>query len=237
MDAASAGQHNAGAANRLPLVVLLFAIDLALATAYYANYLLGQPFGLLTLELDLNGEGNVPTWYASVKWAFAGLVFLGVAWPRFQPKRLSTYPILLVPLLCLLLSMDEVAQLHEQIGQRSDVLLPGGHRSGTLVSRTGIWMILLIPPACVLGVVGGLALAREYEPHRRILIRAGYAALAFVLAAGGVELLSNVVWPQPHLDVLQVLVEETGEMLAATAVCWAALDLQWASACSTGDIH
>ena len=120
-------------------------------------------------------------------------------------------------------------QLHERLGGQADALLPGGHRSGTGFSRTGIWMLLLIPPACVVGLVGGLALMREYGKHRRILIKAGLGGLLFVFAAGGLELLANLVGSRPRLAVLQVLVEETGEMLAATVVCWAALDLLRAS--------
>ncbi|MEA2725404.1 MAG: hypothetical protein QOH59_3175 [Gemmatimonadales bacterium] len=210
----------------LPPVILLAAIDLVLAATYYADYLLGQPLLPLTRQLDLGGESNLATWYASMKWGLASLVFFVPAWPRFQPKVPSTYPILLVPLLCLLFSIDEVAQLHERLGGQADALLPGGVRGGGIFQRTGVWMLLLIPPTCVAAIMGGRALAREYPGHQRILLRAGVAGLAFLLAAGGVELLANLVEPGSHLQVLQVLVEETGEMLAATAVYWVARDLQ-----------
>jgi hypothetical protein len=50
-----------------------------------------------------------------------------------------------------------------------------------------------------------------------------------LLSGGGAELVSNLTWKLPGPNMVEVLVEETGENLAVTLLCWAALDLVVAS--------
>jgi hypothetical protein len=59
---------------------------------------------------------------------------------------------------------DEVATLHERLGNKLDIFLPGGSRQNTLFSTTGIWMFAIGVP--FLALVGFLFLSvRTYFRH------------------------------------------------------------------------
>jgi hypothetical protein len=55
----------------------------------------------------------------------------------------------------------------------------------------------------------------------------GWAGL--LLSGGGAELVSNFTWQEARSNMIEVLIEETGENLSVTVLCWAALDLVAAS--------
>lgn len=139
---------------RVPaLILVLFIIDIALGLGYIFNELLRRPYWKLTALLDLNREGNLPTWYPSIQW-FCVAIFLGLfAHRNFSLRQKRSWLLVVVSLLFLVLSLDEVAEIHEWLGQEVDVLLPGGTRHNTLVHSTGIWMLAIGVPFLALFIV------------------------------------------------------------------------------------
>jgi nitrate/nitrite transporter NarK len=133
---------------------------------------------------------------------------------------------LLPVLLCTMLSADEVARVHEWIGRKADhALLPGGSRYTTPLLRSGIWMFLLVPPVAFAAWIGARAVFRFYAGAHASRVRAVVGWVGFFGAAGGLELLANLTVGNEHLSVLQVLAEESGEMLAVTVICWSQVEL------------
>ena len=120
-------------------------------------------------------------------------------------------------------SLDEAAEIHENLGGLSDSLLPGGTRENTVFAKTGIWMFVLFIPAAAFGL-GFISFLRSYAAPRayRTTILAG--VLVFLGSALGVEILAN--WArQGAAEVLQVTCEEVGEMIGSSIILWATFDL------------
>ena len=125
----------------------------------------------------------------------------------------------------LTLSLDEVAQFHERIGSLSDALLPGGTREGTIVSGTGIWMIIVLPVAVTAAVLVARALVDHLQaaPFAAILIAIG--GVLFVLGAGVLELAANLGAGNRPLQLGIQIGEELSEMVGATVIIWGGLEL------------
>src|SRR5687767_14324038 len=107
-----------------PFILVLFIIDMALGLSYLTNELVRRPYAILTVFLDFDGEGNLPTWYSSIQW-FCVSTFMGLfAHSNFSIAQRKSWLLPALPLLFLAFSLDEVAQTHEWLGQKSDILLP-----------------------------------------------------------------------------------------------------------------
>jgi len=208
-----------------PPILIFFVIDLALGIAYVANYLAGQPFGHLTAFLDLDGEANLPTWYSSIQW-FCVAILLGVfAQYNFTLSQGKSWPLLLLPLVFLALSLDEVAHIHEQLGKKVDLLILGGTRTNTPFRWTGIWMFVIGIPflAALAALLLSLRAYLKDAPGALFKIVLGMAVM--LAGAIGIEILSNFVDHQSAYGVAQVFAEESFEMFGATIVLWGSYEL------------
>lgn len=204
---------------------VLIAIDLALGLAYLAYFLIGHPYEPLTKLIDLDGEANLPTWYSSVLWFGVAYLTWVFAQRHVVRSRIRTWFLFALPLVFVLFSLDEVAQIHEHVGVLSDALLPSGTREATLVSRTGLFFLFVGVPFVIV-FIGLLAAVRPFlaeRPGAFLKLVAGMAV--FVFAAVGLDALSNFTTEGSLAAIVQVLVEEVTEMIAATIVLWGAYEL------------
>ena len=209
-----------------PLVLALFAAEFAMCCAFVLTHQLLPHGAFLVRFFDLDGEANLAAWFGSAQWLIAGLLFGHFAWRRFKPAAIRSWVLLALPALFFLLSLDEVAQLHEGLGRKSDALLPNGSRHGTVFSTTGIWTFVLGLPFAAL-LLGLLAAVRPYfRAHRAVLPRVLIGMFVMLVGAIGMELFSNFVDRGTDLWMLQIMAEEVLEMVGATLVLWAGLDLR-----------
>ncbi len=208
-----------------PLVLALLVCDLLLVLAYLVVTAAGGPSTLLTRLLDLNGEGNLPTWFSSMQWMCCAAAFGLFAVRNFSRSVRRSWALLLLPALFVLLSLDEVAQIHEALGRRSDALLDGGTRSSSAFPVTGIWMFVIGGPFVAVVVALGAWLWPYFADSPTALKRTGLGLVVMLCGAVGVETMSNFVAIGSALAVAQVATEEFLEMLGATLVLWGALDL------------
>jgi hypothetical protein len=211
------------------LLVLLFVMDLVLGAAYGINYAAGAPWGWFTRNVDLDGEGNAATWYAATLWLLAGILFLLAVLPRLDRRRISTFLLLLMPAVCLYCSLDETAQLHEGMANHLDQWFLRAGRAGTVLSHTGVWVFVLAPVAALLAGSAIRMLRREFGLGHPGLWLSAVAWAGFLFSAAGAELVSNLTWKLAGPNMVEVLIEETGENLSVTLLCWAAVDLLAAS--------
>ena len=133
-----------------------------------------------------------------------------------MPRHKCTWPILLLPAFFLLLSLDEAAMLHEQVGNA----IAGGYGLGSDLI-TGPWMFVMAPLYGLLAWITFRA-AKPYLKGRPRIVALGLAGGAmFAISAVGLEYAANVAGAEA-VQVRQVLslFEEVGEMAAATTLLW-----------------
>lgn len=212
---------------RIPLVVwILFAIDLVLCFSYLINYLIGEPYGLPTFQLDLNGERNIPTWYSSVKWFCLSVLFGIFAFRNIDYSRRKSWLLLFFPLLFLAFSVDEVAVIHEMLGSRFDhLLLPTGNKGDTFFVVTGIWFFVLGIPV-LLGCWFALSSLKSYFRNDAHFLKKFVTGLIiFFIGSIGIEAISNLTVSNRFSFVLGNFFEEIFEMVGVTVILWAVYDL------------
>jgi hypothetical protein len=208
-----------------PIIGWLLAIDFVLVTSYLVNHFSGAPFWKVTQLLDLNGEPTFATWYSAMKLGSIGLVLALACWTRLPKNGARDGMLTIVPLIFWMMSLDEVAQIHEWLGEKGDLLLPGGTRHGSWLPHTGFWMFQMgIPFAVFCWWLLRRAEARLPACSRgyRLL---GLGMLIFLVGANGWEILSNYVYQQPDYYAIEAFAEELSEMTGATVMLWGALQL------------
>ncbi len=184
----------------------IFRVHLACIAMLGATYLVAPSHH----AFDLDGEGNVPTWFSSAGLLACGALALLL---RRRARGLTAFAFLLSAA-----AVDEVGMFHE---------------------RAAAWLLEHrgdVPPIAVwlLGAVLAAALAATLVPMLRRLppavrTRLVVSGVVFVVSAVGVETLGQA-WARRHgwhnaVYTLLVLLEECGEMLGA-ALCLRAL-LAW----------
>jgi hypothetical protein len=210
-----------GTVPRVVLVVL--AVDFALALVHLVSFTIDHSLNGLNALVNLDGEGNLPTWYSSIK-LFAIAVCLGLlAWIERTSRGSLLFAAL--TLVFLSLSADETIQAHELVGEKLDALLPGGDRKNTVFAATGIWMFVLGLPA-IAAITLLFWYARSFLRMAPAAFTKCLAGLAvFTAGALGVETLSNFAVPGSAARLAQVTIEELLEMLGATILLWGCGDL------------
>ena len=132
------------------VVAILFLTDVTLGVAYMANHLVGEPHYKLTQLLDVGGERSIPAWYSSIQFFCVSLLGALYVIRRVRWRDKLSWPLVGLPVLFLLLSIDESVEIHEWLGARTDMLLPSGDRAETFFRYTGIWMFVIGVPFLML---------------------------------------------------------------------------------------
>lgn len=206
-----------------PVVVLLIG-DLLMVALYLSNKLIGAPFEWLTAFVDLGGETNLPTWYSSAQFLLIALSVTFYTYATFDKRRPVSWAWIFIAGLYFLMSLDEVAQIHERLGDLTDQLLPGGDRAESRLPHTGLWIIIIGPPVFLVMFGAFLYLWRELAEQRAVIVKFLVGLVLFFTAAVGVEAMANLK-PQHAAYILQICAEEGGELLATTLMVWAAYEL------------
>lgn len=212
--------------NSVPVMIkLILAGNVVVTVLYVLNQLLGKPVHAITELVDLNGEANLPAWYSSALLLILALLLSVFAVGKADLHKKRSYLLFTAPALFFVLSLDEIAQIHERLGVLSDVFLTQGTRDGTLFPVTGFWMMFLGPVLIVaVAIVGWICKPYVVERGRVVCL----FALGFGLFAGsvlGLDILDNFVSRDGLAAMVQVIAEEFGEMLGVTVMIWGALEL------------
>jgi hypothetical protein len=209
---------------RVPAVVAaFFALDAILVGLYLVERATRPwPHGVSQF-FDLNREGNLPTWFSSVQWLCVAALLGAFAWRLVRRSEAGGRPLLALAFLFLCLSLDEVAQIHERLGLRSDRLLPNGTRAGGPFPYTGIWMFVVGIPVLVLFAIAirGAAARLQRAPGAFTRIAIGLALTA--VGALLFDLIGNLgfYWRGSVFPPI----EEALELVGATVALWGSLDL------------
>jgi len=161
----------------------LLAAAILLSVLYVVSYRAMKDHSNLVLMnfaemVDVNGEGNVPAWFSASLWSLSGyLAFLVALGRKARGEKWGDWVAL--GALFLLLSMDEAAQLHENIGYFIQLFM---HGSGFFSWLWVIYGFILI----ALGLLMFLRLIRSLTRFQSLLFAA--AATLFVAGALGLEM-------------------------------------------------
>lgn len=203
------------------IIVLLYAFDLLLGIAYLLSAEAEHVPWTLTAFLDLDREGNLPTWYSSMQLFVMAAICALVTSREFRHGDNRAWFLAALSCAFLILSVDEVAQVHEWIGKRTDVILREAE-SVFVLRYTGSWVFILGAPFLLMGSLLLYSL-RGYLPTG-VLVKLCAGAAVFLGGALGVELISNLVYETPVYK-WQVVAEELAEMMGATTMLWASSEL------------
>jgi hypothetical protein len=227
------------------LIIAVLLITLVSLAARFALYMWGEEELLQPLRIfDVGEERSIPAWFESLQFLLCSMLLAVVAVAKKQRGDRYRLHWSVLSIILLLLSLDEVASIHEAIGQQSEHLL----HSATGFTPSGAISFFLVVPGAAFTLIVVLAylrfLAQLPQTTRRLFL---FAGALFVLGALGIEMLSAQVLSSsegivswvvssgsmvdresasaiPRLIVgLQTSIEEMFEMLGLTVFVYALL--------------
>jgi phosphoglycerol transferase MdoB-like AlkP superfamily enzyme len=228
------------------MVIAVLLITLVSFVARVAMYMWGVEGYLQPLRIfDVGEERSIPTWFESILFLLCSILLAVVAVASKQRNDRYSLHWNVLSIILLLLSLDEVASIHEAIGQQSERLL----HSITGLTPSGAISFFWVVPGTIFVVIVLLAylrfLADLPRSTRRLFL---FAGVLFVLGALGLEMLTaqvmsssgsiadwvasssgGMIGPERAsaipkiLKGLQTCVEEMFEMLGLTAFVYALL--------------
>ncbi|MDG1204632.1 MAG: hypothetical protein P8N51_04610 [Pseudomonadales bacterium] len=173
----------------LAIVCILVACHLVLG---YINYNIVEVPWLLTQLFHLDEENNIPTWFSS----FLLLNVTFFLFLKFQSTSVFKTHWLLVSLGFLILSLDEVAGLHETFNTAIDIS----------------WVY---PAAALLFVIGLFFVPFALSLSKFLFSGFLLSALVFFGGAIGVELVSEDMDEETFAYIVATAIEEGMEMIGA----------------------
>ena len=207
---------------RIPIwIAVLLATDIGLILAATLERLLDTPFGQVRVWLDPNIETSLPTWYSSMQWLCAAILFAIVPLQLWRQRPPGFAALCAMALLCLLFSIDESIGIHEWLGHKTDALLPGGTRATTPLWATGIWPFVIGIPVILLFAVLVRMMRRLLLPSTRIARRRLVTGLVIIFSGALLAELALNVTARTELAFAQVAIEELLEMIGVTFIVWA----------------
>ena len=184
------------------LVTLGIALALAAVAVQTTGHLL-QAFASSSLDqLDADRDDNVWAWASSVATFGAGFA----AFLLYALRRRSA--LLLLTLLLVFLSLDDIVGVHERIGQRGVKWIDVDFDALRV-----LWIAVYLPLLAA-GVVLLVRLAREASARPRLLVYVGLGLLGFAV---GVEAASYLTHEAGYaegtsVDSIEVAIEEGAEL-------------------------
>src|SRR5215207_11522321 len=108
------------------MIIAVLIITLLSFVARVAMYLWGQEGYLQPLRIfDVGEERSIPTWFESMQFLLCSILLAVIAVAKKQRNDRYSLHWSVLSAIFLLLSLDEVASIHEAIGAQSERLLHG----------------------------------------------------------------------------------------------------------------
>lgn len=197
------------------VAVALLALDALLIAAYLATHLPGYGLDILSVAL----ERSIPNWYSSAKLLVLAQLLGYLAWvtpvPAWRTRGWANLVMLAPVAFFLLLSLEEVAALHERLEPRAEALVGGSD---------GYWPVLAGLALAAVMTIAGVAYVRLARPPLAALGKAAAGAVAFVGGAAATDFVNNMLQDGRGL-VLGSALEEGLELVGITLLVWAVLEV------------
>jgi len=226
------------------MIIAVLIITLVSFAARVAMYMWGVEGYLQPLRIfDVGEERSIPTWFSSMQFLLCSMLLAVVAVDKKQRSDRYSLHWSALSIIFLLMSLDDVASIHEAIGQQSERLL----HNTTGFTPSGAIKFFWVVPGTIFVLIVFVAYLRflaDLPQSTRLLFL--FAGALFVLGALGLEMLSAQVSSSsegianffemelglsqhigsaiPKIMIgLQTCVEEMFEMLGLTAFVYALL--------------
>src|SRR5215204_3994875 len=139
------------------MIIAVLLISLVSFVARVAMYMWGQEGYLQPLRIfDVGEERSIPTWFESIQFLLCSILLAVVAVASKQRNDRYSLHWNVLSIIFLLLSLDEVASIHEAIGQQSERLL----HSTTGLTPSGAISFFWVVPGAVFVIIVLLAYLR-----------------------------------------------------------------------------
>lgn len=197
-------------------VLIFFFLDLSFFVSYIINSLFGYPFGVLARLLNFDGGGSLYSWYTSIKFFCIFILSAAFAHYKFKENRKS-FLLYFLPVLFLLLSIEESVRIHEWLGCVTCVL---GGQLGTDLHNSKLWMLIYGLPFLVLFLFWGSSVKKYISDNPTSYKKLVLGMCLMLLGALGLNIIStflehSIWW------LTAIVVEEGFEMIGATVMLWA----------------
>jgi hypothetical protein len=195
----------------------LIIFEVLLVVFHWVDALLGAPVPLLHGLFDLDGEANIPTWFSSAQLLVIGLVLLIAALHNGSTGKPSRLLLCCLSAGFVLVSADEVVQLHEGI-------------TGVLGARYIDWAPSLANEyrgTSILAAVALMIVLRNLYPNmvafwkwsRKLSLMALAGFSMMILGASVIESIGyKFMQPGSIAYSVEVSVEELLEMVGASLI-------------------
>jgi hypothetical protein len=216
------------------MIIAVLLITLVSFVARVAMYIWGVEGYLQPLRIfDVGEERSIPMWFEALQFLLCSILLAVIAVAKKRRSDRYSLHWSVLSIILLLLSLDEVASIHEAIGQQSERLL----HSATGFTPGGAITFFWVVSGAIFVFIVLLAYLRFLADLPRSTRRSFlFAGALFVLGVLGLEMLSAQVSSSSEgianffgsaipkiMTGLQTCVEEMFEMLGLTAFVYALL--------------
>lgn len=175
------------------------------------------------LLFDLGEDSSVPTYFSSLLLLSCALLLAWTAHLKRVAGEAKWFVWSALAALFVLLSLDEVAMIHERGGMILMTLYPSVNQLGGMLHYK--WILIGLPATAILAI---LLIPWFFGLSRRLQLLFALSAAIFVGGAVGVEMINasvhDTVGAHTAAYVLGTALEESMEMLGATLFLYALLD-------------
>ena len=206
------------------MIRAFFIADLLIAFAYPLDWWTGGVYWKITALIDPRAPDNLVRWYASMQLSL--VAFLGAMFVRakFDWRVWASWLLLALPALFVVLSFEQVGEIHEWLRYRMGHVLPTG-----FFAKNALYLrdVTILGGLLVTVVLIGVRYSARPDPRREGHIATKYA-IGFVLLVGGpsgIEALSPFLSHATPFRVAQLAAEALVELVGITCTLWATRDL------------
>jgi len=173
------------------MIIAVLLITLVSFAARVAMYIWGQEGYLQALRIfDVGEERSIPTWFESIQFLLCSMLLAVVTVAKKQRNDRYSLHWGFLSIIFLVLSLDEVASIHEAIGAQSERLL---HNTTGFTPGGAIKFFWVVPGAIFVFIVLLAYLRFLADLPRSTRNSFLFAGALFVLGALGFEMLSAQV--------------------------------------------
>jgi hypothetical protein len=203
----------------------LIAVACGFALGYIVIHILwpGHSWGPLRPLSDLDGENSLSTWFSVVQLFVVGALLLFAALNNQRKHQLSSVGIAIAGLVFIGLSIDEEAQLHENLTYQSKRL---GMDEVAGIGQWGAWIYAYAALGILAAAFGAKYLTALWRHFRQVTIVGLAGASLYVIGGAGFEIVSFPFRGSETTRTMQLLaqtIEEFLEMLGVSVILYAAL--------------
>ena len=197
----------------------LLRIAGVLVICHLVNLALGFPSWQLERLFNLGYEANIPTWFSSFYWAIAFVAAFRCA--QLTNQKFEKKLWILIALGFLAFSIDETAQIHENIFRIIDLFFPKTIRNEIVTNfKRSDWPIIASPFLVATLIALSFTLKRLLKGSPRAATLLGLGFFMVILGGWGLEITINFLNHGTLQWVWEIenVFEESLEMLGAITI-------------------